>query len=75
MVETGNPNSISDAGVGVLALYACMEGAWLNVQINAADIQKHPRVLEILAAGRELLKTAEQTKSRILERVHAKIAG
>lgn len=74
MVETGNPNSVSDAGVGVLALYACMEGAWLNVQINAAELQKHPRVLEIIAEGRELLKKAEQAKSRVLERVYAKIA-
>jgi glutamate formiminotransferase/formiminotetrahydrofolate cyclodeaminase len=75
MVENGNPSSVSDAGVGVLALYACMEGAWLNVQINAAGMQKHPRVQEILAAGREVLNKAEQIKSKILERVQAKIAG
>ena len=29
MVETGIPNSVSDAAVGALALFTCMEGAWM----------------------------------------------
>jgi glutamate formiminotransferase/formiminotetrahydrofolate cyclodeaminase len=73
MTEIGNPNSISDAGVGALALYTCMEGAWLNMKINAADVKNHPRVQEILEAGRELLERAEETKNRILDRVNEKI--
>jgi glutamate formiminotransferase/formiminotetrahydrofolate cyclodeaminase len=73
MTDIGNPNSISDAGVGALGLYACMEGAWLNVQINALDMKHHGRVQEILKAGRELLEEAEKEKSAILARVLAKI--
>ncbi|MCA1760527.1 MAG: glutamate formimidoyltransferase, partial [Bacteroidales bacterium] len=36
MAETGNPNSVSDAGVGALCARTAVEGAYLNVKINAA---------------------------------------
>ena len=73
MTDIGNPNSVSDAGVGALVLYACMEGAWLNVQINAVDMKYHGRVQEILNAGTELLEKGEKEKSAILARVLEKI--
>jgi formiminotetrahydrofolate cyclodeaminase len=73
MVEKGNPNSISDAGVGALALLACMEGAWLNVKINASDLSEHPEVLKILSAGKDLLKNGRQAKEQILESVNKAI--
>ncbi|TFH19901.1 MAG: glutamate formimidoyltransferase, partial [Bacteroidia bacterium] len=73
MADMGNPNSLSDAGVGALALHACIEGAWLNVKINSTDVKKHPRVEEILESGRELRKRAEKTKNGILDRVNEKI--
>ncbi len=59
--------------MGALALNACIEGAWLNVKINAADIKKHPRVVEILEKGMELLRQAEETKTGIIDRVNEKI--
>ena len=39
MAEKGNPASISDVGVGVLATRACIEGAALNVRINLGAIE------------------------------------
>src|SRR5213075_2067580 len=36
IAEKGNPNSISDVGVGLLAIRACIEGAGMNVRINLA---------------------------------------
>jgi glutamate formiminotransferase / formiminotetrahydrofolate cyclodeaminase len=39
MAEKGNPNSISDVGVGVLATRACIEGAALNVRINLVQLK------------------------------------
>jgi glutamate formiminotransferase/formiminotetrahydrofolate cyclodeaminase len=39
MAEKGNPASISDVGVGVLATRACIEGAALNVRINLAQLK------------------------------------
>ena len=35
MAETGNPNSVSDAGVGALCARAAVMGAFMNVRINA----------------------------------------
>jgi glutamate formiminotransferase / formiminotetrahydrofolate cyclodeaminase len=37
MVEQGNPNSVTDAGVGALAIRSCVMGAFLNVRVNAGD--------------------------------------
>ena len=37
MAEIGNPNSVSDAGVGALAARSAVMGAFLNVKINAAE--------------------------------------
>jgi len=73
MAETGNPNSVSDAGVGALALHACIEGAWLNVKINAVDLNEHPQVQKIVANGTELIQNAESRKNQILEQINLKI--
>jgi glutamate formiminotransferase/formiminotetrahydrofolate cyclodeaminase len=73
MATLGNPNSVSDAGVGALALYACIEGAWLNVKINAADMAGDPNVKDILEAGENLLREAGEQRRVILEDVYKKI--
>jgi glutamate formiminotransferase / formiminotetrahydrofolate cyclodeaminase len=39
MAEKGNPASISDIGVGTLAVRACIEGAMLNVRINLGSLK------------------------------------
>src|SRR5437667_3360980 len=39
MAARGNPASISDVGVGLLALRACIEGAGMNVRINIANLR------------------------------------
>ena len=39
MVEIGNPNSITDAGVGVLCARTAVLGAAMNVRINASGIK------------------------------------
>jgi len=75
MVETGNPNSVSDAGVGALALFTCMEGAWLNVQINAVQLKEHPQVQQIEKDGLELIRQSSTLKNRILELVKEKLGS
>lgn len=74
MAQTGNPNSVSDAGVGALALQASLEGAWLNVKINAGDLATHSRVLNILSEGEKLLLLGRTDRDQILELVNQKIA-
>src|SRR5438105_4165345 len=39
MAEQGNPASISDIGVGLLAVRACIDGAAMNVRINLANLK------------------------------------
>jgi glutamate formiminotransferase/formiminotetrahydrofolate cyclodeaminase len=39
MAENGNPASISDVGVGLLAVRACIGGAAMNVRINLAGLK------------------------------------
>ena len=39
MAEQGNPNSVTDAGVGALAARSAVLGACLNVKINAAGLK------------------------------------
>jgi glutamate formiminotransferase/formiminotetrahydrofolate cyclodeaminase len=75
MAETGNPNSVSDAGVGALALFTCLEGAWLNVRINASGLSGHPDLVKILADGEKILEQAHSYKEEILAIVGQKITG
>ncbi len=71
MVRDGNPNSISDAGVGSLALHACIEGAWLNVKINATELKGNPEVQEILKEGAELFSRSGSRRDKIGEMVNS----
>jgi glutamate formiminotransferase/formiminotetrahydrofolate cyclodeaminase len=73
MAKSGNPNSVSDAGVGVLALHACVEGAWLNVKINSAEMFEHPQVVDILKDGERLRARAEKEKSAVLALVNEQL--
>jgi len=40
MAEVGNPNSVTDAGVGALCVRAAVHGAFLNVKINTGGKKK-----------------------------------
>ena len=51
MVEKGNPNSVTDAGVGALAIRACIKGAFLNVKINASGLKDKVFAEKIIAKG------------------------
>lgn len=73
MAETGNPNSVSDAGVGALALRACIRGAFLNVKINAAGLDDKQFVEEIINKGSQIENRAEVLENEILQTVLNKI--
>jgi len=73
MAEAGNPNSISDAGVGALALHACIEGAWLNVKINSPELAQHRVVKRILLEGKSLLQRASIQKNTVIDLVMQKL--
>ena len=71
MVEKGNPNSITDAGVGALALRSCIKGAFLNVKINARELQDKNFVASIIAKGEVLEAKAEATEVEILNYINS----
>ncbi|MFN6964966.1 MAG: glutamate formimidoyltransferase [Pyrinomonadaceae bacterium] len=75
MVETGNPNSVSDAGVGALCARSAVLGAGLNVRINAAGLRDREFVDEILSKAAELERRAADAESRILAAVSGKISA
>jgi len=73
MAETGNPNSVSDAGVGALCARSSVMGAFLNVKINAAGYEDKTYTQEVIARGRAMEKQAIELENEILDHVNAKI--
>jgi glutamate formiminotransferase / formiminotetrahydrofolate cyclodeaminase len=74
MVESGNPNSVTDAGVGALCARSAVIGAFMNVRINASGYDDKDFVNDIINRGKEIEKKAIVLESEILERVNSKIA-
>ncbi len=73
MANTGNPNSVSDAGVAALCARSAVIGAYLNVRINAAGYEDKKFVTEILARGKEIESKAIAQEASILKIVSEKI--
>jgi len=73
MAEIGNPNSVSDAGVGALAVRSCVMGAFLNVKINASGLEDKQFVEDILKRGEEIEKKTIEKEKEILKIVEGKL--
>ena len=73
MAEIGNPNSVSDAGVGALCARSAVMGAFMNVRINASGYNDKTFVNEILAKGKEIEQKTIATEAAILKIVDGKI--
>lgn len=73
MAETGNPNSVTDAGVGALCARSAVMGAFLNVKINAAGLTDKVFAEQLIAKGNVLEKQAQQAETEILNIVNGKI--
>jgi glutamate formiminotransferase/formiminotetrahydrofolate cyclodeaminase len=61
MAKNGNPNSVSDAGVGALCARSAVIGAYLNVKINTGGLKD-------VAARNNYLKSAEELKTQAMVR-------
>ncbi|MCI4651610.1 glutamate formimidoyltransferase [Phaeodactylibacter sp.] len=66
MAEKGNPNSASDAGVGALCARAAVHGAWLNVRINAGDIEDKAWVEAKLSAAQSIAARADALEQEVI---------
>jgi glutamate formiminotransferase/formiminotetrahydrofolate cyclodeaminase len=73
MAKTGNPNSVSDAGVGALAIRSAVMGAHLNVKINMQGIDDQTFKEEIREKAMEIENSTITEVDRILEIVNKKI--
>lgn len=73
MAEQGNPNSVSDAGVGALAARAAVLGAGLNVKINAASLKDRGTADKMIAEAEQLIAEAQKKEAEIIGIVERKI--
>lgn len=73
MAESGNPNSITDAGVGALCARTAVRGALLNVNINAASLSDQQFASDIMNRGKQLATEAAQFEERIMLIVEEKV--
>jgi glutamate formiminotransferase/formiminotetrahydrofolate cyclodeaminase len=73
MVLTGNPNSVTDAGVAALCARTAVLGAFMNVKINAAGYKDKSFVTDVLNRGNEIERKAITLEAEIIELVNGKI--
>lgn len=66
MAVSGNPASVSDAGVGALAARSAVLGAQLNVRINAAGLKDREAADAILTEAAQIADTAVRRETEIL---------
>jgi glutamate formiminotransferase / formiminotetrahydrofolate cyclodeaminase len=74
MAEFGNPNSVSDAGVGALAARSAVMGAFLNVKINAEGLSDKEKVNLFITKGEQIVTKAQELETEILEIVNKMIS-
>lgn len=75
MAEKGNPNSVSDAGVGALCARTAVLGAGLNVKINCSGFEDSEYVNESLKQADDYIAEANRKEGQILAVVEAKITA
>jgi glutamate formiminotransferase/formiminotetrahydrofolate cyclodeaminase len=73
MAEIGNPNSVSDAGVGALCARSAVMGAFMNVRINASGYDDKAFVNDIIAKGKDIESNTITLETEILKIVNDKI--
>lgn len=74
MVNEGNPNSVSDAGVGASCLLAAVEGGWMNVMINLPGLKNKDMALSFKKEADDWLEKARREKENIFGLVAEKIS-
>ena len=73
MALEGNPNSVSDAGVGALAARSAVLGANLNVRINAAGLMDRSAAKAMTDEAAMLAEIAVREETEIINIVNDKI--
>lgn len=74
MVEIGNPNSVTDAGVGALCAATAVSGAYLNVLANASGFNDKEAIRNLLSEAEALNHQAGERCEKIQSLVYTKLA-
>ena len=69
MIEKGNPNSVTDAGVGVLCARAAVMGAYLNVKINASSLEDKVFAEEMVSKAQAYVVKAKELEATLMAKV------
>lgn len=67
MVKVGNPNSVTDAAVGILCARTACYGAFMNMKINASSLDDKAFVNDILSRGQALIEKADKLEKEYTE--------
>ena len=73
MVTIGNPNSLSDAGVGALCARTAVYGAYLNIRINVGGLADKAFAADILNKATTILQETQAKETEILKLVESGI--
>lgn len=73
MVENGNPNSVTDAGVAALCARSAVLGAFMNVKINASGYQDKIYTEKMISRGNEIEQQTIALEAEIIALVNGKI--
>ncbi len=73
MVDKGNPNSVSDAGVGALAARSAVIGAGMNVKINASSLKDRETAQSLITEANAIIAEAVAAEEEIIRKVEEKI--
>lgn len=73
MIDKGLPNSLSDAGVGILCARTAVIGAYLNVRINAKDIKDQDFTNQILAEAQSIYQKTIQAEKEAMDIIDKRI--
>jgi glutamate formiminotransferase / formiminotetrahydrofolate cyclodeaminase len=74
MANKGNPASISDVGVGILATRACIEGAGMNVRINLTSLKDGKFKSSLAQTVHQIRSESDACAQAILEIVESKLS-
>ncbi|HPJ82421.1 MAG TPA: cyclodeaminase/cyclohydrolase family protein, partial [Bacteroidales bacterium] len=73
MIEKGNPNSVTDAGVGAFAVLGAVKGGYLNVLINVGGLRDKEKARMLKEEAQTLLDLAIEREHLLWEKVRNKV--
>jgi len=73
MAANGNPNSVSDAGVGALCVRTAVMGAYLNVKINASGLKDKTFTASVISQAEALMESTAIVEKEVIDIVLSKV--